>query len=481
MKQPASDTETETTQILYGAENIIKFNLQRFSRIKEKHDAFLNSAWPSVIFTVAEPIKTALIDLKKKGIKQRLITEITCDNIAYCRELLKFMEIRHLDGIKGNFSVSDEREYVAIATIRKEQDIDQLIFTNVKQIVEQHQYLFETLWNKAIPSEDKIKEIEQGIKPDVIETIKDPIQIRKLYLDLIKSAKNELMLIIPTSNAIHRQANIGIPNMLNKIGIGNNVNVRLLAPLKNENYVEQELQVLFSPYSSPHIQLRSIETASATKSTIAIVDKKESLVIEVKDDSKEAFSDAMGFATYSNSRPTVLSYISIFESFWLQTEMYKKVKEAEQMQKDFINIAAHELRNPIQPILSLTEIARRKASDRELKELLDIVVRNANILKQLTEDVLDVTRIESNSFQLNKEGFNLKDLILDIIEAYKRQILKKSIIDIKLICDNDNSNNIIIHADKYRVHQVISNLISNAVKFTHGTISINIKKSKEDN
>ena len=104
MEQPGADIESETTQILYGAENIIKFNLQRFSMITTKHDAFLNSAWPSVIFTVAQTIKTALIDLHRKGIKQRLITEITSDNVAYCKELMKFTnEIRHLDGIKGNF------------------------------------------------------------------------------------------------------------------------------------------------------------------------------------------------------------------------------------------------------------------------------------------------------------------------------------------------------------------------------------------
>lgn len=124
--------------------------------IKEKQDAFVDSAWPSVVFTVAEPIKNALIDLRKRGIKQRLITEITAENISYCKGLMKFMdEMRHWDGIKGNFSVSDAREYVAIATMQKKQDLTQIIFSNVKQIVEQHQYLFETLWNKAIPAESR--------------------------------------------------------------------------------------------------------------------------------------------------------------------------------------------------------------------------------------------------------------------------------------------------------------------------------------
>ena len=494
MTQPIKGIDNETTEILYGAENIIKFNLERFSRIRKKHDAILNSAWPSVIFTVAQPIKIALMDLKKKGIRQRLITEITSENVTYCKELTQFTdEIRHLDGIKGNFSISDEREYVASATVQKEQGIDQLIFSNARQIVEQHQYLFETLWDKAIPAEDKIKEIEQGIKPEIIKTIKNPMEIQNLYQYLIKSSTTEVLLMIPTTNAMHRQTKIGLLKLLNEVAIDyeNNVHVRILAPIKNS---------LFSSLSSSssNINLRNIETSSSTKSTILIVDRKESLVIEVKDDTKDTFINSIGFATYSNSRSTVLSYVSIFESFWLQTEMYKKVKETEQMQNDFINIAAHELRNPIQPILSAADIVRKeKVNDTKQKELLDVVMRNATKLKQLTEDILDVSKIENNLLHLNKEEFNLNKLISDVIHDDKSQILNNSKSkDIKLSYEynisNNNQNIIIVFADKNRLQQVISNLISNSIKFSQqggrkrrrekrrGIISVNIQKEADN-
>ncbi len=77
------------------------------------------------------------------------------------------------------------------------------------------------------------------------------------------------------------------------------------------------------------------------------------------------------------------------------------------MQREFINIAAHELRTPIQPILGLTEIVKNKTKDSEQKELLATVIKNANRLKKLSEDVLDVTKIESNTLDLSKEKFNL--------------------------------------------------------------------------
>ena len=93
------------------------------------------------------------------------------------------------------------------------------------------------------------------------------------------------------------------------------------------------------------------------------------------------------------------------------------------MQKEFINIAAHELRTPIQPILGLTEIVKNEIKDNQhQKELLDIVISNAKRLKKLSEDILDVTKIESHSLKLNKENFNLNDIILDIINNYRNSL-----------------------------------------------------------
>jgi two-component system sensor histidine kinase VicK len=261
------------------------------------------------------------------------------------------------------------------------------------------------------------------------------------------------------------------------------VNIRILSQLKDfvqkQRQQDQEIDDILLP--SPYVHLRNIGT-STTKSIILVVDRKESLVIEVKDNLGNSFSEAIGFATYSNSRSTVLSYVSIFESFWIQTEMYKKVKETEQMQKEFINIAAHELRNPIQPILSLTEVAERKTNDTQQKELLSVVVRNARKLKQLTEDVLDVTRIESDSLQLNKDDFSLNDLVTQVMQDYKNQTISDK--KIKLIYDGEldssKDHTRIIQADRYRINQVISNLVSNSVKFTKETGTISIKTNNDD-
>ena len=475
MTLPLHNNNNEKTEVIYGIENIIKRDLQAISTCNQTEDLCTDSKGLAAFLRI-EPMRKACYDLKEREGKIRFITEITRENLLYCKEVLNFAQLQHLEGIKANFGIHDGREYTASAPLKEGTPapvMPRLIYSNVKEIVELHQYLFETLWDKAIPAEQKIREIEEGIKPDVIEPLRNPLEIQNLHINLIKSSRNEIMLIIPTTNAIRRHASVGILQLLIESAINMKAKIRILTPLNRA--VEQKINGLVSLFH-PQIQVRDIETSSGPKSTVLIVDRKESLITEVKEDSKETFSDAIGLSTYSNSRSTVLSYVSIFEAFWIQSELYKKVKETEQMQKDFINIAAHELRNPIQPILSLTEILKNKATDMEQRELQEVVVRSVKKLKQLTEDVLDVTRIESRTLQLHKERFNLSEMILSAIADSRNQRKEGYKDNIKLVSEED----ILIEADKGRIYQVISNLLNNAIKFTREDTIIIARVEKRD-
>ena len=222
------------------------------------------------------------------------------------------------------------------------------------------------------------------------------------------------------------------------------------------------------------------------------------MVIEKKDDSKENFIDAVGMATYSNSKPTVLSYISIFENLWRQTELYQQLKESnkqlelayeqlkisDKMQSEFISAAAHELRTPIQPIISSVGIIRSRMGNMKVQGLdhsLDMITRNAERLSQLSSDILDVTKIESNSFELEKEQLNLNEVLLNTVEKYKKQITKANI-DIQLLFE-PHEEVILIEADRDRIIQVISNLLNNAIKFTRregGIVMVEVQKKDYD-
>jgi signal transduction histidine kinase len=139
----------------------------------------------------------------------------------------------------------------------------------------------------------------------------------------------------------------------------------------------------------------------------------------------------MGLATYSNSKSTVLSYVSIFDTIWKQTELREELMIRSVTQREFINIAAHELRNPIQSILGLSEILQRsntylgnqiEQKAKQQKEMMDIIARNAKRLQRLTEDILDVTKIEGKTFKLNEERFVPSETIREIIEDYTMDI-----------------------------------------------------------
>jgi signal transduction histidine kinase len=154
----------------------------------------------------------------------------------------------------------------------------------------------------------------------------------------------------------------------------------------------------------------------------------------------------------------------------------------EKMEREFINIAAHELRTPIQPIIGLSELLRSKEEDEEKSRLVDIISRNAKRLQRLAQDILDVTRIESQLLRLNREKFDLNGLVLSIIEEYKKEIGEDNKGNIKLMYNPiEHDNIIVVDADKYRITQVISNLIDNAIKFTKegGTVSLNIRKESD--
>jgi len=153
------------------------------------------------------------------------------------------------------------------------------------------------------------------------------------------------------------------------------------------------------------------------------------------------------------------------------SSQYEKLKQSDKMKDEFVNIAAHELRTPIQPILGLSEIMRPKVNSED-QVYVDVIVRNAKRLQRLTEEILDVTKIESQSLKIEAEEFNLKDVIVNCINDV--------ILDKHLTNDGKDKPKILydpkdlpLKADKNRISQVVSNLMSNALKFSSGgTISV---------
>ena len=184
--------------------------------------------WPSVAIGI-EVFNKGMFDLKKRNVKCRFITEVTRENIAFCKELLKIGAgeiIYH--GLKGNFAVN-ENEYIASATMKNLQLLSQVVYSNSMAVVEQHNFFFENLWDKSISATEKIDEIEKGIVPEIVDVIKNPFEIKSIYFDVLKSSITEIMLILTTSTVFMREENDGIMQSL--IDASNrNIKVRIITP-----------------------------------------------------------------------------------------------------------------------------------------------------------------------------------------------------------------------------------------------------------
>jgi two-component system, OmpR family, sensor histidine kinase VicK len=487
---PVNNTPTfdsEKTEVLYGFDKTTEAIMKFLNSAEVSMNICADYTWPSVAMGV-EVFKKGLYELKTKNVQSRFVTDITKDNIEYCKELMQISELRHLDGIKGNFALS-EKGYTASAILQEASLLQQVIYSNVRALLDQQQYVFETLWNKATPADQKIRGIEEGIDLGRTDIIQTPRIILNLFTNMVKSAKFEILLMLPTINAFLRENRIGVIEQLKKSATENNVNVKIITP--SNDAVEKILQdtetaamrkgqqekEVGKGFEVQRTNIQFKETAVTTVTTL-VVDRKASLAIEKTDDSKLEFIEAIGLSTYSDSEPTVISYVSIFEGLWKQAELVDQLEAHDKMQREFINIASHEMKTPTQAILGTTGLLKYYPQRRD--ELIGIIQRNAKRLQTLIGNILDVTRIESQTLVLNKEQFDILDLVSSVIEDYKDRT-KDSNIKLSIKNNNNSNNPIFVEADGDRIIQVLSNLLSNSIKFTNrGEISIRLFEKIQD-
>jgi signal transduction histidine kinase len=463
----------ETTEVLTNPEAIDRVIHRTFSNISHDYGTCIDASGPAVVMSI-ESMKKRLIVAHARGIKIRFVTEITKDNLPYCKQMTQLGEMRHLDEVQGNFGVS-ETEYLASATLDKEKVVPLLIYSNVKQIVKQQQYVFQTLWNKAIPAEQRIEEIERGKEHEFLEVCPDHMRAAHVYSQYAESVQSEALLILPNSKSLQREYDIGILHKLVDAAAKRKATIRILCPLDDKN---AKIAEWLSDSGGPTIQLLN---GDGSDSTVFVVDGRLSFRAEQRSEQAEKFPDTIGYAVYSNSKPTVNSFKSFFEMLWNSRLLAEKLKEADRLQREFINIAAHELRTPIQPIIGMAELiesALQEKKDASIKpEAIEMIARNARRLHRLSEDILDIARIESNSLTLHKTLFSLKDVIVLLVEDCRKQIQMDGR-DVKILYPQPDD--IEVYADKERIMQVLGNLLSNALKFTkQGTITIHSEESND--
>jgi two-component system, OmpR family, sensor histidine kinase VicK len=458
------------TEVLYGAEKAVGRGIEFMLNAKKRMDVCFDTKGASIVVEI-DAYRDGYAGIRKRGGRIRAITDVTKENVRYCKRLAGMVdELRHLSDIKGGIAVT-EGEYMATTVLAKAKPLTEVIYSNVPEMVRQGQYIFDAFWEKAIPAGERIREIEEGIKPEFIETIKDPARIQALAYDIMKEARKEVLIMFSTAKAFQRQGRAGSLQLLTKQIEKKDIIAKILTPFSDEVRFFVEKLARQRQYAGK-ITVQHLHPASQTTTSLLVADSTYSLAVEVKDDTKETSTEAMGLATFSNSKATVQTYVSIFNTLWKQAQLYEQLEVHDRMQKEFIDIAAHELRSPMQPIIGMSEILLHRITDEQNRELVNVIIRNAERLRQLSENILDVTRIESRSLHMRKEVFDVNQVIEKAVEDARSLIVHKDRLQISF-APKERVN---VNADMARITQVIYNMLDNAIKFTkEGTILPGVK------
>jgi two-component system, OmpR family, sensor histidine kinase VicK len=519
--------------MLHGIQSANRAILQSISKSKSEIDICGN-----YIMQLIEPelFKKALNDARARGVRVRCIIEITKENIDCCKELMKLVEIRHLDNLKAKFILNNTKCLSIITTtptttsttnaLQECKTAPQIVYIDTMQIVEQYHRIFDTLWNNAttIPTQERIKQIEEKrVKPFTLDIIQDRKRAESLFLAQIEQARSEVLIAVNSILDLEHFATSGLVDSI-KQAKRSGVTIMVLHSGEEEKGGEEKSRNVTDIRSQLITNMRrwaQIKSISGIQGIILLIDNAKLLTISYGNEGED---DGLAFiAVYSDNKSLAKNFGSLLESLLNETEMLdsmiaakddladlnKQLAEAneqlthhDKMQREFINVAAHELRTPIHSILGYAELLETEQEDEiltreeergggEIESTIDnnkrnsltAVIRNAKRLEQLSQLILDVTRIENKSLNLNKERLNLKDVILnaidDLVIYTVKDSYKKENNNIKLRYE-PIENDIFIDADKSRLTQVISNLLMNAVKFTKaGYITIKAEK-KED-
>ena len=426
-----------------------------------------------------------VLEKQKRGEGEgiRWIMGIEKDSVKLVKRFLKLgVKIRHVKNLAPiNFAVSKNGLVATVEEMKRGGMIQNLLTSNERSYIKHFTSMFEQLWKEGVDARYRIKDIEEKVGIAEIEIIRNPVDSIARGWDMVRSARKEIDVLFSSSNALKRQITMGALPLLRNASVKQKVKVRMLLPSsdKSEELIEQ------TKSNVPKINIRTISASLETKISILVVDSRQCLILELKDDKQNSSYEAVGLSTYSISPTIISSYLAVFESFWRQAELFERMKEVEMLEKDFVNIAAHELRNPIQPIIGFSELLYSKIDNQEHRRLLDEVILNAKRLERLARLMLDVTRIENNSLVLTREAVDASRILKDIVDSYNHKLEEKNAEinneNTKLLIIQKGIKNINASIDRVRITQVFCNILDNAVSFSHeGKIHVISKVEKQN-
>ena len=470
MRAESKSAEYET-KIISGEEEVSRLRSEFLSRSSKRPGGFANGVNDklSTITSATGPLYETATTLHKQNpsFALRHLTDVQLENTSAVKKLLAGgYEVRHLEGNKIRFSVS-QTEYIETIHVRKPGErADQVLWSDDPQLVAQASRIFDALWDQAVPARWRLIDLEEGPRPTVTTLMWEPEQIRQRLLEMASKAKSEIRVLLPTTMAFHREEEIKVVDFLEaaamrgvKVTIVSPTDLDIVERIRRSNEASEKL-------GEGRIDLVSIPEAKAKETVfILVADHLESMVVEQKSEDAKEFEKAVGLAIYSTSEPIVRANIRFIER--LLEVIAMKTREEALLQKETFHrrqaellqdILTHDIRNFNQISMTSAEALRDSVSGTD-------AVLVENILRATEGSSNLIQRAKSLSAILSGDGIPLAPVELEESIMRALSLVKKIYPGKAIVLAAPPASKSRVLADSL-LDEVFTNLISNSVKYT---------------
>ena len=295
----------ELTEVIIGFENVLNVIRYGFTIVEEVLDNFWDAKFVSIFpIYFADGVKEASSLVKEKGISIRIITEANEDNLEPVKQISNLFEVRHLSGITGNFGLLDRKQYVVAMFSAYDKPPEQAFFSNSKSFVEQQQYIFDTLWEKAIPARIKIRQIELANEVEFTRFISSK-EVRDILMELIECSVKSILIFLPRDEVV---------KWINEQRVFKSLHAPTLRGIEVRIIMDQTAGKRYFDEWFKHFSIQFLLSSVPNTHLDIIVDYKFTLSIDA-----DMLGNDNKVGTYSNIEARAMVSSSIFENYWIKS------------------------------------------------------------------------------------------------------------------------------------------------------------------
>ncbi len=469
--------ESEHTEIIQGEQQTREAVLRFFAGARTRMDISAASMTQAGS-AGSDEITRSLVALKERGVRARLVTEISRKDIEAARLAVQLLEVRHLPGLKATFAVTDG-EYLSSPVPGEGARTLPVIYSNAENLVRQHQYIFDTLWNRGEPAGRRIRALESGSDLPEFELMRDSRKIKEVYLSAVRNAKERILLLCPSPGAFHRDERIGVVGDL-LAAARRGVDVKLLAPI--DQSVLGRLEEGLGKMAKGTFAFRPIP-APETPETVTILVADDALALTIDDDDPMTpeFDLGLGVATLVTQKARMRANIRFFERSWMESELREAERAARQREEAsrrraelMQDILTHDIRNFNQVTRLNAELLQDQVTDKDSKKRVAAILKSVDGSSRLIE-------------RTKKLGNILSALSVDLAPVSVKSSLERSL---SLVRKGNPERKLLVESRaKGKVlgdpllDEVFTNLLTNSVRYTEGDpvrIRVDQKEAKLD-